>query len=328
MSRILVVEDDPSLSALLAEALKGWGHTVEVAHDGSQGYELVYTANPPYDLVLCDLELPKMPGPTLLRTASQQLRERTPVVIVTGADRLIDALGETRRWAFGILRKPFEMAHLREIVDHALQQRAVYARARQQSRKIDELEARIRDLVKQNQALYEEARLDALTRLPNRRRLHEDLGRMYANADRYARPFALALLDVDDFRRYNSRLGYAGGDRAIRRVASLLLRAIRHGDTVYRFGGDEFVVVMQAQDIDQGIFVTDRLRDEIAKTSPEEDGERITLSAGVAAVHPGDPRSIAALIRRADEQLRLAKAAGGNCVQPQIATAEPAEQTA
>jgi diguanylate cyclase (GGDEF)-like protein len=271
-----------------------------------------------------------MPGPTFLRTAAQQLRGRTPVIIMTGADRMLDALGETRRWAFGILKKPFDLEHLREIIEHALRQRAVYVTAHRQAERIQELEARIRDLVTQNQVLFEEARLDALTCLPNRRRLHEDLGRLYANAERYDRPFALALLDVDNFRRYNQEQGYAGGDRAIRRVAELLHGAVRKGDTVYRFGGDEFVVVMQAEALEQAVTAADRLREAVARASGAGEGSvegPITLSTGVAWVEPGEPRSISALIQRADEHLRKAKLAGGNTVFPQIPSTV-AEKTA
>ena len=326
MARILVVEDDASLLAMLGEALREWGHQVDVAGDGIGGYEKVYLADATYDVVLCDLELPRMPGPTFLRTAVQQLRGRTPVIIMTGADRMLDALGETRRWAFGVLKKPFQLDHLREIVEHALQQRVVYERATKQAQRIDELEARIRDLVMQNQALFEEARLDALTLLPNRRRMQEDLGRMYANADRYDRPFALALCDVDDFRRYNKEQGYVGGDRAIRRVADLLRAALRQGDTIYRFGGDEFVIVMQADEIVEAVVAMERLRQAVEHgSSAHREGdqdERITLSIGVAAVEPGESRSVPALIQRADEQLRIAKAAGGNCTYPRVKMAD------
>lgn len=331
MARILVVEDDLDLSAFLSDALKTWGHDVDVAYDGVQAYERVYVSRRPYDAVLCDLELPRMPGPTFLETATAQLRGKTPVIIVTGAERMVEALGETRRWAFGLLRKPFEMEHLKEIVDHALRQRTIYTTADTQGRRIEELEARVRDLVRQNQALFDEARLDALTRLPNRRRLEEDLGRSYANADRYDRAFAMALLDVDRFRRYNRQLGYAGGDRAIRRVADLLREAVRKGDTVYRFGGDEFVLLMQDQDLAQGLHATQRVLDAVSGAEPlHEDGQPLTLSAGVTAVGRGDPRSITMLLRRADELLRKAKAKGGNRVMPRpnAAVPEPARETA
>ncbi len=326
MARVLVVEDDPDLSSFLADALKTWGHDVDVVYDGVQAYEHVYVSKRPYDTVLCDLELPRMPGSTFLETAAQQLRGKTPVVIVTGAERMVDALGETRRWAFGLLKKPFEMAHLKEIVDHALRQRTIYLTTNDQARRIEELEIRLRDLVRQNQALFEEARLDALTRLPNRRRMDEDLDRHYANADRYDRSFAMALLDVDEFRRYNQQLGYAGGDKAIRRVADLLRMAVRKGDTVYRFGGDEFVILMQTQHLAQAVYATQRVLDEVASADPIQESDRpLTLSAGVTAVKRGDARSSRVLLRRADELLRLAKSSGGNRVMPHppVPAAEP-----
>ncbi len=321
MARILIVEDDEALSRLLSEALESWGYDVDAVGDGTDGYERVYLAPAGYDVVLLDLELPRMPGPTFLRNAAGQLRERTPVVIMTGEQRMLDALGETRRWAFGVLKKPFELQHMREMVEHALKQRAVYVTARRQAERIQELETRVRDLVTQNQALFEEARLDALTRLPNRRRLQEDLGRLRANAERYARPFAFALFDVDDFRRYNSKCGYTGGDRAIQWVADLLREAVRRGDSVYRFGGDEFVVVMEAQGIEQAVIAAERLRAHVAARSRAEDAPvegPVTMSAGVVAVEAGAPRSVTQLVQQADRLLRSAKASGGDRVHPEV----------
>ena len=157
---------------------------------------------------------------------------------------------------------------------------------------------------------------------PNRRRFEEDMGRKYANTDRYGAPFAIALVDVDDFRQFNEHLGYEGGDRAIQHVASLLTQATRGGDLVYRYGGDEFIVVMEAQSLAQGLHVAERLVQSVAASPVPEliRGviEPITISAGVAAVASGDERSVSTLVREANRFLSQAKKAGGNCARPDL----------
>jgi len=329
MARVLVVEDDEGVVDLLTGALSEREHEVTVVRDGEQAYVELFRAWPIYDLVLCDLELSRMPGRELLTRVAGQVRARTPVVVVSGNDRLLDALGDVEDWVFDVLRKPFDLEDLYLKVERALEHRetlrlgeAAQCGLQEVQHRLDELERRIHDLARQNVQLFEEARLDSLTRLPNRRRFEEDMGRKYANTDRYGAPFAIALVDVDDFRQFNEHLGYEGGDRAIQHVASLLTQATRGGDLVYRYGGDEFIVVMEAQSLAQGLHVAERLVQSVAASPVPEliRGviEPITISAGVAAVASGDERSVSTLVREANRFLSQAKKAGGNCARPDL----------
>ena len=271
MARILVVEDDAGVIELLEGALETRGHDVTAVRDGEEAYLTLFTAWPVYDLVVCDLELSRMAGRELLTRVAAQVRSHTPVLVVSGNERLLDALGEVGEWVFDVLHKPFELDDLHQKVERALEHRetlrvgeAAQCGLQEVQHRLDELDRRIHDLARQNVQLFEEARLDSLTRLPNRRRFEEDMGRKYANTDRYGASFAIALCDVDGFRLFNHHLGYEGGDRAIRHVAHLLTMATRGGDIVYRYGGDEFVVVMEAQSLQQGLHVAERLVESVA----------------------------------------------------------------
>ena len=106
MGRILVVEDDPALQDFFRQALEAWGHDVDEALDGHDAYQKIFLSQPNYDLVLCDLVMPSMQGQDLLRRVAGQLRERTPVVVISGKEHAIDMLGDIREWAFCVLRKP------------------------------------------------------------------------------------------------------------------------------------------------------------------------------------------------------------------------------
>lgn len=158
----------------------------------------------------------------------------------------------------------------------------------------------------------EEARIDALTGLPNRRAFEERIRQSHDDFAKGEAPYVVALLDVDHFKRFNDDHGHATGDRVLEVVAKVLRRSQRGTDHVARFGGEEFVVLLQRVSEEQALTVIDRQRERIGKASLMLDGKNlsITASAGVAEVRPGE--SISSVLERADRALYAAKAAGRN----------------
>jgi PleD family two-component response regulator len=94
------------------------------------------------------------------------------------------------------------------------------------------------------------ARHDPLTQLGNRRSLDEDLTVLHARSLRYGRSYGLAICDIDCFKAYNDTVGHQAGDRALAAVAATIARQVRAGDGVYRYGGEEFVLVLPEQTLD------------------------------------------------------------------------------
>ena len=146
-----------------------------------------------------------------------------------------------------------------------------------------------------------EARRDPLTGLPNRRAFDERLDQLLQNA----RPFDLALLDLDDFKETNDRLGHAGGDEVLREFVRVALRSLRVSDELYRFGGDEFALLLESGDAVG--HVVERIRR--ALELHRRPRPLPTISAGVAS-SPGDGRLKPELLARVDGALYLAKRAG------------------
>jgi diguanylate cyclase (GGDEF)-like protein len=147
--------------------------------------------------------------------------------------------------------------------------------------------------------------------------MEEELAGAWSRAERYGHRFALGLIDVDHFKAYNDELGHVAGDAALKQVADALRRAIRTGDSVFRYGGEEFVVLLPEQSLTDATSALDRLREAVcarAIVRPEH-GQRLTVSAGVAELAPGVDRTPEDLLARADAALYVAKANGRNRVE-------------
>ena len=165
-----------------------------------------------------------------------------------------------------------------------------------------------------HQSADELSHTDALTHLPNRRRLELDLDLEVARSQRYNRPIACIMLDVDNFKNVNDVHGHQAGDEILSEFGSAFARSLRDSDTAYRYGGEEFCVLLRETDAHAAAIVGERLRVEIANRFAGIGGSAmVTASLGVAAI-PSDAIDAKTLIAAADRALYGAKAAGRNCV--------------
>lgn len=159
----------------------------------------------------------------------------------------------------------------------------------------------IRVLHEQQQQLAEQARRDALTGVYNRRALDEMLTELM-NA---RVPFTLVFLDIDDFFEVNDRFGHLTGDRVIRGLAQSLRGIIRKTDKLFRYGGDEFIILMPQTTAEQAEQVLARLHHELHTISErwaqELPGLQLSLSLGASSWSPQEPRSLDAVLEEADQ---------------------------
>jgi diguanylate cyclase (GGDEF)-like protein len=161
------------------------------------------------------------------------------------------------------------------------------------------------------------AHTDPLTRLGNRLSMEEDLTAVDARGRRYGHRFCVAICDVDLFKTYNDTLGHQAGDEALQAVAARMKRELRAGDGVYRYGGEEFVMVLPEQTLETAGVAVERVRSAVeglAIPHPASPSGVLTVSAGVAAFAPGATGSLDQLLEQADMAPYRAKAAGRNRV--------------
>jgi diguanylate cyclase (GGDEF)-like protein len=167
-----------------------------------------------------------------------------------------------------------------------------------------------------NEALASLARTDALTGLPNRRALEDELVRCASRARREKNWLSLVALDVDHFKKFNDTHGHAAGDAVLATMGRVLTEQCRKGDMPARYGGEEFSVVLPNTNAVGANVVAERIRRALEASETGFDGKtlKFTSSIGVASAQGAGVEPVAALAARADEALYSAKHAGRNRV--------------
>ncbi|MBI5007545.1 MAG: diguanylate cyclase [Nitrosomonadales bacterium] len=178
----------------------------------------------------------------------------------------------------------------------------------------DEAEARIRELEHELEEVSELVREDQLTGALNRRGLDEAIDKELKRSDRSKTPVSIALLDIDNFKRLNDTLGHQAGDLALKHLTRVIKETLRPADTVGRYGGEEFLIVLPDTDLQAGIEAIQRLQRDLTKKFFLHNNERVlvTFSAGVAL--RGSEEDAEDLIGRADKAMYKAKQTGKNRV--------------
>lgn len=228
--------------------------------------------------------------------------------------RRIVIIGEDGTLGGVITQTDLLRAHAEEI---EIQKQVLEERVAERTRELKALNTRLETLT----------RVDPMLGIGNRRAMDDELVRMEQRALRYQRPYSICLLDVDHFKTYNDHYGHAEGDQALRRVASAIAESIRAADAVYRYGGEEFLVVLPEVGSEGAAVAGENMRRAVETLRiPHELSSHghVTVSVGVDAARMDDP-CWSKLITRADEALYVAKHGGRNRVERyRVRTPEPA----
>lgn len=187
------------------------------------------------------------------------------------------------------------------------------ARLQEQQERAGELEARVRALETELRRISDEAATDALTQVANRRGLEQAFAAEITRGERAGDlRLAVGLIDIDNFKKLNDRLGHTVGDVALKSLAAAVRERLRPVDRMARFGGEEFVLLLPDTDADEGQVVLTRLQRSLTASLFLHEGEEVfvTFSAGVTAWRAGE--TLEAALSRADEALYEAKRTGKN----------------
>ncbi len=177
----------------------------------------------------------------------------------------------------------------------------------------------IEERKKAEQALFQAAMTDSLTGLPNRRAMEGHLSVHVARVKRSGKPFSVLMCDVDRFKSVNDTYGHEVGDQLLRLAAQVLRSSIREGDLIGRWGGEEFLVLLEETDLDGGLKVAEKLRESFADLKLRANESTVSRTISIGVMVCVDCLDEDEVVRKADEALYEAKRLGRN----RIVTAEP-----
>ncbi|MEW5976625.1 MAG: diguanylate cyclase [Acidobacteriota bacterium] len=296
--RVLVAEDEPVSQKLLTKFLVKWGYRVETCSNGLDALRILEGEDPP-TMAILDWMMPGMDGVNVVR----QIRQRNAepyiyLMLLTTKSERVDFLLGMESGADDYLTKP---------VDPDL----LYVRLKVGIRMVS-LQT---ELIGARESLRHQATRDPLTGLLNRTSIVDVLKSEVSRGRRQNSRLGVILADLDYFKSINDTHGHLAGDKVLREAASTLKSAVRPYDSVGRFGGEEFVIVLPGCNLEGSAVVAERLRARMTESVIQigESSIRVTASLGVAATNNTANLDTQTLLAVADEALYAAKNAGRNC---------------
>ncbi len=324
MPTCLIIDDSRLAREALRRMLVASGLFEEVieAADGAEALDVLAEreGEEGVDLVLCDLVMPEVDGFAFLdRFGEVNGVAEVPVIVLTGQDDLESKVQALESGASDYLTKPFAEAELVARVK-------VHLNLKRLREELHEANDRLREMVDR----------DPLTGVFNQRHWRNLVARELDRSRRHGGVLSVIVADADHFKRVNDRFGHVAGDLVLKSIARAFVDSLRSHDSVGRYGGEEFVVLLPETGIAEAVRAAERLRRAVADLRFEGlDELRVSLSLGVAeagggeGARPAGPQSAAepadgtvdpsgpavdALIHAADEALYEAKNAGRNRV--------------
>ena len=295
--KILIADDDPVSSRLLDRLLVEWGYEVIAAHDGTEAWEVLQAEDAPR-VALLDWIMPGIDGLEVCRRV--RARSSQPyiyIMLLTVKDKVGNLVEGLESGADDYLTKPFYPQELR-------------ARLRVGLRMLD-LESR---LVEARESLRFKASHDSLTTIWNRGAIIEMLDRELSRARRDGSSVGILLADIDHFKRVNDTRGHLVGDEVLRAVTGRLKGEVRSYDSVGRYGGEEFLILLPGCDNPKLTTKAEQLVKVVERSSIGTSTGTVAVTISIGGIASGDcPHAdVNKLLRAADTALYRAKVSGRN----------------
>ncbi len=291
-SRILIVDDDEAICESLLEYMQMFGYNALTAATAEEALDILKKEN--IEVVITDIMLPGMDGLELTDLIKKNYDP--DVIVMTGFSGDYSYEEAITRGASDFVFKPVRFEELLLRLKRVLNERQLSRERVQMLKKLQQL-----------------AITDNLTKLYNSRHFFQQIKKETERARRYNLPLALMLLDIDFFKNYNDTHGHLEGDKVLARMGEIIMSELRKIDSAYRYGGEEFTIILPETGADDAEIVGARIRSNVEKEifRPGEDAAvGVTISMGVTEFHPRE--DVTAFVQRADRAMYLSKKNGRN----------------
>ena len=304
--KVLVAEDDRSTQVLLTRTLERWGYEVVAAADGEDAWARMKDES--VRLLITDWEMPRLDGPALCeRIRTRGEGSYVYILLLTSHRSAVNIVQGLDAGADDFVTKPFDAAELRARLSVGRRILALQ----------DELAEKNRFLERANAQLARIASTDPLMGIGNRRSFEAAMNEIHTRARHDGASYSVVMCDIDHFKRINDRYGHSVGDRVLTECASTLGKAMGERGKLFRYGGEEIVLVFDAQPRDEMRLLGERLRAAVAGMKIVTDGGEVvsvTSSFGAALYDGIEDIPWPMVVQRADASLYASKWAGRNCV--------------
>ena len=291
---ILIVDDDSTVRNPMKEFIRLSGYQSFEASSAEEAIDIL-NANSIH-VVITDIMLPEMSGFELTELIIKEYD--SDVIVITGYSDIYSYEEAIKMGASDFIIKPVRFEELLLRLKKVVSEREL---ARDRGRMMEKLQKL--------------AITDGLTKLHNSRSFYSQLEVEVDRYNRYKRSLALLLMDIDHFKKYNDSYGHLEGDKALVKIAQIIKSCLRKLDSAYRYGGEEFTVILPETSCEEANTVAKRIKSALMAENfmPQQKNEaKITISIGVTEYYPGD--QLSEFIQRADKAMYLSKEKGRNKV--------------
>lgn len=289
---ILIVDDDIAIKESVEEYLKILSYEAKSALNARDALTLLETFDA--DMVLTDIMMQGMDGLELTKKIKEKFD--IDVMVMTGYSADYSYEEAVKAGASDFIFKPFRFEELNLRIKRVLRE--------------SEFKKERTLLLKELEQL---AITDALTKLYNSRQFFHQIKQEIKRYNRYSRSLSLMILDIDFFKRYNDTWGHLEGDKVLMRIGGIINACMRSMDTAYRYGGEEFAILLPETDLKMACVVGARIKDNIAnEVFRPEPGKTQSVTVSIGAAEIVDGEDFTAFIKRTDKAMYKSKQTGRN----------------
>jgi diguanylate cyclase (GGDEF)-like protein len=293
-TQILIVDDDAAIRESMREFIEMAGYEAHTAASAEEALESLKTQM--VQLLITDIMLPGMNGLELTDAVKKQYG--ADIIVMTGYSGDYSYEEAIGKGASDFVFKPVRFEELLLRIKRVLNERQLTEERNHMLEKLQKL-----------------AITDALTKLYNSRHFYNQLELEVTRCNRYSHPLSLLLLDIDLFKKYNDTYGHLEGDKVLIRIGKIINSLLRKMDSAYRYGGEEFTIILPETNTAEAFTVAQRIRLAIEEEEFEPlPGKTVTITISVGATQYSPPEDLPSLIQRADKSMYMSKQAGRNRV--------------
>ncbi len=291
-THILIVDDDDDVRNLIDSFVKVAGHKTSMASSAEEAIELLKTNI--IDIVIIDIIMPGMSGLELTDLIKKDYD--ADVIVMTGYSNDYSYEEAVDKGASDFICKPIRFEELLLRLKRVLKERRSTKERTRMLKKLQEM-----------------AITDHLTELYNSRHFYNQLDLEIDRSRRYNRPLSLLFLDIDFFKQYNDIFGHLEGDKALVELGRVIKSCLRTMDTAYRYGGEEFTIILPETSCEEAAIVAERIRTSVKAECLSPEPEKlaiVTVSIGITEYFLDE--RISDFVQRADSAMYISKQKGRN----------------